>query len=46
MTQYLREWVMLSQSSGLAARGKIFEARDKVLALLKADNSVPQRQLP
>jgi hypothetical protein len=28
VTQYLREWVMLSQSSGLAARGEIFEARD------------------
>ena len=35
------EWVMLSQSKTLAARGKIFEARDKVLAWLKADNSVP-----
>ncbi len=35
------EWVMLSQSKTLAARGKIFEARDKVLSLLKADNSVP-----
>ncbi len=35
------EWVMLSQSKILAARGKIFEARDKVLSLLKADNSVP-----
>ena len=46
VTQYLREWVMLSQSSGLIARGKVFEARDKILALLKADNSVPQRQLP
>ena len=35
------EWVMLSQSKTLASRGKIFEARDKVLSLLKADNSVP-----
>ena len=33
---------MLSQSKALAARGKVFEARDKILALLKADNSVPQ----
>jgi hypothetical protein len=46
VTQYLSEWVMLSQSSGLVARGKVFEARDKVLALLKDEDSVPQRQLP
>src|SRR5438552_3109128 len=46
VTQYLREWVMLSQSSGLAARGKIFEARDKVLALLNDTNFVPQQSPP
>ena len=40
VTQHLNEWVMLSQSKVLAARGKVFEARDKILALLKADNSV------
>jgi len=45
VTRYLNEWVMLSQSSGLVARGKVFEARDKVLALLKDEDSVPQRQL-
>ena len=42
VTQHLNEWVMLSQSKVLAARGKVFEARDKILALLKADNSVSQ----
>lgn len=42
VTQHLNEWVMSSQSKVLAARGKVFEARDKILALLKADNSVPQ----
>jgi hypothetical protein len=40
VTRYLNEWVMLSQSSGLAARGKIFEAHTKVLALIKTDYSV------
>ncbi len=40
--QHLNEWVMLSQSKVLAACGKVFEARDKILALLKADNSVSQ----
>jgi|SRR5580704_5731572 hypothetical protein len=36
--QYLNEWVMLSQSKVLVACGEIFEARDKVLALLKSDD--------
>ena len=36
--QHLNEWVMLCQSKVLAARGEIFEARDKVLALLKTDD--------
>jgi hypothetical protein len=42
VAQHLNEWVILSQSKCLAARGKILEARDKILALLKADCSVPQ----
>ena len=42
VAQHLNEWVMLSQSKHLAAGGKAFEARDKILALLRADNSVPQ----
>jgi len=42
VAQHLNEWVMLSQSKVLAAGGKAFEARDKILALLRADNSVPQ----
>ena len=36
--QHLDEWVMLCQSKVLAARGEIFEARDKVLSLLKTDD--------
>ena len=44
--QHLNEWVMLCQSKVLAARGEIFEARDKVLSLLKADNSVPHHLTP
>lgn len=42
VAKHLDEWVMLSQSKGLAASGKIFEARDRILALLKDDNFVPQ----
>ena len=34
---------MLSQSKVLAARGEVFEARDKVLTLLKSDNAVAHR---
>jgi hypothetical protein len=36
--QFLNEWVMLSRSKVLVARGEIFEARDEVLALLKMDH--------
>ena len=35
----LKEWVMLSRSKNLVARGEIFAARDEVLAFLKADDS-------
>jgi hypothetical protein len=35
---FLNEWVMLSQSKVLVARGEIFAARDEVLALLKTDD--------
>ncbi len=41
VTRYLNEWVMLSQSSGLVARGRVFEARDKILALLNDSDFVP-----
>ncbi len=41
VAQHLNEWVMLSQSRDLVARGKIFEARDKTLAFLNDHNSVP-----
>jgi hypothetical protein len=34
---FLKEWVMLSRSKNLVARGEIFAARDEVLAFLKAD---------
>jgi len=40
VARYVNEWVMLSQSKVLAARGEVFEARDKVLTLLKYDNAV------
>jgi hypothetical protein len=40
--QHLNEWVMLSRSKALAARGKIFEARDEVLSLLSVDKSVAE----
>ena len=43
VARYLNEWVMLSQSKVLAARGEVFEARDKVLTLLKSDNAVAHR---
>jgi|SRR5579864_7418172 hypothetical protein len=35
---FLNEWVMLSRSKVLVARGEIFAARDEVLALLKTDD--------
>ena len=35
---FLREWVMLSRSQNLVARGEIFAARDEVLAFLKTDD--------
>src|SRR6266852_2342891 len=35
--QLLNEWVILSRSSALIARGKVFEARDEVLSLLNTD---------
>jgi hypothetical protein len=38
VTQFLNEWVMLSRSKVLVARGEIFEARDEVLTLLKMDH--------
>ncbi len=34
----LKEWVMLSRSKNLVARGEIFAARDEVLALLRTDD--------
>lgn len=34
----LKEWVMLSRSKSLVARGEIFAARDEVLAFLRADD--------
>src|SRR5690242_15542396 len=40
VARYVNEWVMLSQSKVLAARGEVFEARDKVLTLLKSDNAL------
>jgi hypothetical protein len=40
VARYLNEWVMLSQSKVLAARGEVFEARDKALTLLKSDKAV------
>ena len=36
---FLKEWVMLSRSKNLVARGEIFAARDEVLAFLKAGDS-------
>jgi hypothetical protein len=41
--RHFNEWVMLSQSKVLAVRGEVFEARDKVLTLLKSDNAVAHR---
>jgi hypothetical protein len=38
--QLLNEWVILSRSSALIARGKVFEARDEVLSLLSTDETV------
>ena len=35
----LKEWVMLSRTENLVARGDIFAARDEVLAFLKAGDS-------
>src|SRR5438270_12308088 len=35
---FLNEWVMLSRSKVLVARGEIFATRDEVLALLKTDD--------
>jgi hypothetical protein len=35
----LKEWVMLSRSKNLVARGELFAARDEVLAFLKAGDS-------
>jgi hypothetical protein len=35
---FLNEWVMLSRSKALVARGEIFAARHEVLALLKMDH--------
>jgi hypothetical protein len=35
---FLREWVMLSRSQNLVARGEIIAARDEVLAFLKTDD--------
>jgi hypothetical protein len=37
VNSFLKEWVMLSRSKNLVARGEIFAARDEVLAFLKSN---------
>jgi hypothetical protein len=44
--QFLNEWVMLSRSNALVARGEIFAARDEVFALLKTYDPGTDHRLP
>ena len=37
--QRRNEWVMLSRSKALAADGRLFEARDEVLAFIAIENA-------